>query len=282
MAKNFSSATGPIQFKPTNDILFRMLWQRNNEVLKAFIASILGMPRESIRSVHIENIVELGPDFDAKTFYLDTLVTFNDGAQMNIEMQVQNKGNWPERSTGYLARTYDSLNKGEDYIKTKPTYQVGILGFTLFPEHPKFFATYSLMDIETKEIFNDKFVLFVLDLKQIDIATETDKQHGRDIWARLFRATTWEELHMIANIDPIYESAANTIYELNQDRFVRDAIIAYEARERHIKETIAEKDETIAKKDATIAEMGSTIAQKDAVIAEKDAIIATLMQEHKP
>ena len=86
---------------------------------------------------------------------------------------------------------------------------------------------------------------------------------------------------MIANIDPIYESAANTIYELNQDRFVRDAIIAYEARERHIKETIAEKDETITEMSSTIAKKDAALAQKDAVIAEKDAIIATLMQEHK-
>jgi predicted RNase H-like nuclease (RuvC/YqgF family) len=35
----------------------------------------------------------------------------------------------------------------------------------------------------------------VLDLNQINLATEEDKRYQIDRWARLFKATTWDELN---------------------------------------------------------------------------------------
>ena len=43
---------------------------------------------------------------------------------------------------GYLCRSFDSLNRGQDYMETKPVIQVCFLNFTLFPEAPEFFSTY--------------------------------------------------------------------------------------------------------------------------------------------
>lgn len=48
-------------------------------------------------------------------------------------------------------------------------------------------------------IYSDKFRLSVLDLTQIDLATAEDRAYRIDRWAALFKATTWEELKMLAN-----------------------------------------------------------------------------------
>ena len=93
----------------------------------------------------LTNPIILGISIDDKTFFLDIAITLNDDALINLEMQVLNKYNWPERSLSYLCRSFDQLNTGDYYQSTKPAIQIGLLDFTLFPEHPEFYATYKLM-----------------------------------------------------------------------------------------------------------------------------------------
>ena len=46
--------------------------------------------------------------------------------------------------------------------------------------------------------YSDKFTLHMVDLTHIEIATEEDKAWNMNYWARLFTATTWEDVKMIA------------------------------------------------------------------------------------
>ncbi len=52
-------------------------------------------------------------------------------------------------------------------------------------------------------VFNDKFRLSVIDLSQIELATEEDKVWEVDYWACLFKAKTWEELKVLAEKDQL-------------------------------------------------------------------------------
>ena len=52
------------------------------------------------------------------------------------------------------------------------------------------------MDINTHRIYSDNFSLYVLDLSQIDLATKEDCFWQVDEWAKLFKATTWEEINV--------------------------------------------------------------------------------------
>ena len=45
------------------------------------------------------------------------------------------------------------------------------------------------------------------------LATKEDKKWHIDEWARLFKATTWEELKMIAEKDKVYSEAANSLFK---------------------------------------------------------------------
>ena len=134
--------SGALFVPMTNDYLFRALLQRNNLVLKGLICALLHMEESDVSSVIITNPIRLGDTIDNKTFVLDINVILNQHHIINLEMQVVNLYNWQDRSLSYLARNFDHLKKGEDYQHTHPVIQIGLLDYTLFPEHPEFYSTY--------------------------------------------------------------------------------------------------------------------------------------------
>ena len=223
-----TNLSGPLTIPMTNDYLFRALLQQNNKVLKGLISSLLHLRLEEIVSVEITNPIELGKSIDAKTFFLDIKVLLNCNTIINLEMQVINEHNWPERSLSYLCRSFDDLNKGDGYLEVKPVIQISLLDFTLFPDNPEFYATYQLLNVKNYIKYSDKLCLHVLDLNRTDLATEEDKQYQIDYWAALFKTTTWEELRMLAKKNDAIAEAIETVYKLSEDEMIR---LQCEARE---------------------------------------------------
>lgn len=220
--------SGPLIIPMTNDYLFRALLQHNNAVLKGLICSLLHLLPEKVYSVEITNPIVLGTAINDKTFILDIRISLNDNDVINLELQVINQHNWGERSLSYLCRAFDSLLIGDSYLEVKPVTQIGLLNFTLFPEHPEFYATYQLLNVKDYSLYSDKLRLSVLDLTRIDLATEEDRSCQLDCWARFFKATTWEELHMLAQNNETIGEAASTVYKLTQEERIR---MECEARE---------------------------------------------------
>nr|WP_296461801.1 PD-(D/E)XK nuclease family transposase [uncultured Acetatifactor sp.] len=141
-------AKGPVVIRLTNDYLFHVLLQYDNEALKGFICALLRLKAGQVKSVVVINPIELGASIEAKDFILDIKVLLNDRAIINLELQVINQHNWPERSLSYLCRAFDNLNPGEGYQMVKPVIHIGLLDFTLFPQLPEFYATYQLLNIK--------------------------------------------------------------------------------------------------------------------------------------
>ena len=268
---DLSAATGPVTIKMTNDYLFRALLQRNNRVLKGLIRSLLHLSPEEITSVEIANAIELGTSVEEKEFILDIKVKLNSNVIINLEMQVINEQNWVNRSTCYLCRTYSSLNHGDDYNTVKPVIQIGLLDFTLFPERPEFYATYKLINEKSFSVYSDKLQLSVVDLTHIELATEEDRLYRIDLWASFFKATTWEELKMLAHNNNDIQEAVATVYQLTQEEKIRQQCEAredYYRRQNDIQrlikkqeETIKEQGDAIRERDDTIREQGDTIRQ---------------------
>ena len=178
-----------------------------------------------------------------------------------------------------------------------------ILDFSLFEDHQEFYGIYKLLNIKDHYLYSDKFALGVVDLTHIELATQEDKDFQIDHWARLFKATTWEEIKMIASDNQYLSEATQVLYEYNADKIIRQKCQAREENERYERmvnkimqeqaDALAEKDATIseqnvalAQKDAKIADQNATIlakdaelTAKDAELAEKDALIAQLLQE---
>ena len=142
---------------------------------------------------------------------------------------------------------------------------------------PEFFAKYLLMNRETYKIYTDKLCLHVIDLSRIDLATEEDRLYAIDEWAKLFKATSWEDLKMLAKTNAALAEAGATIYEISADEHLRqqleareDAIRQERGMLRRLEHAEKERDDAVAKLDATAAKLDATAAKLDATAAKLD------------
>ena len=275
-------ANGKIAYGMTNDYMFRMVLQSNNNVLKGIISSMMHVPSDTITTVEIANPIELGKYIEDKDYVLDIKVKLNDNSIINLEMQVADLGNWQNRSLSYLCRTFENVQKGEDYNSVMPVTHIGFLDYDLFPEEKEFYSKNMLQNVKTGTIYNRNFCLRVLSLNQIELATEEDKRWHIDEWARLFKATTWEELKMIAEKDKVYSEAANSIYEQNSDETVR---MMCEARkeaifhEQYVQNKMESLEKQLSQKDEQLSQKDEQLSQKEKQLSQKDSLIEQLQAE---
>lgn len=281
-----SERTGKLTFTLTNDYLFKVILQRNETVLRALLCSLLGLRPKAIRSIVIANPIEPGAAIGSKDAILDIKLILNSRRILNLEMQIKNEHDWPERSLSYLCQSFNNLAKGDAYINVKPVHHIGILNFSL-PDLPKqFYSHYYLMDNRTHSIFTDKFRLSVLDLTQTALATEHNRRFQLDHWAAAFRATTWEEFNMLAKEDILFEKVADALYLLAENPEIaeqvrrRDEAAAREKRrEAEQKRLKAERKRLEARQkrlEAEQAQLAQENAKKDAEINALRAKLAQL------
>ncbi len=262
----FQNATGPVRIRMTNDYLFKATLQSNEFALAGLSAALLHLPPESIKNVEVTNPIILGEDYEEKTIVLDVNVCLNNNTRLNLEIQVVNYHDWPERSTYYACRNFARLHHGELYRDVKPAHQIGILDFSPFPDHPAFYSTYRLRDDASGRLYTDKFSIRVLELNNVSLATDEDKRYNIDKWAILYKSRTWEDIKMVASKDPAIFAAANTIYKLSEDERIRQQC---EAREDFLRRELAtqrEREELhaqLAQKDEEIARLKALLAEKD-------------------
>mgnify|MGYP004546471961 FL=1 len=257
-------ATGEIEYNMTNDYMFRALFQKNNRALKGLLGSLLHMQPEEILSVEIMNPIVIGEAIQDKEFRLDIKAMLNNYQQINLEMQVVNHHDWPERSIGYLSRMYNNLQKGDQYIDTKPAIHIGILNFSPFEEQPIFYSRNLLMDVVQHRIYSSKFAVNVLDLSHIEMATQADKGWNLDFWARLFKAKTWEEMKMIAKDNEYFTEASNTLCDLYADFNVRERCRDredYELEQKYLHDTIAQQSDKILQQENMLAQQAEELEQ---------------------
>lgn len=77
--------------------------------MKGFLCSLLHLNPGDVRTVQILNPIELGERISDKEFILDIKILMNDDTVIDLELQVNNQYNWPERSLSYLCRLFDGL-----------------------------------------------------------------------------------------------------------------------------------------------------------------------------
>ncbi len=261
---HYLSATGKLHYNMTNDYMFRMVLQRDNITLKNLICSVLELSKESVLSVTIENAVEPGKAIDDKEQQLDILILLNNNTYINLEMQVENYNNWPMRSLSYLCRRFDNVTRGEDYNTVKPVYHIGFLDFTLFDDHPEFFAKYRLININDGHVYTDNFNLYVIELNHTELATQEDKAFEIDKWAKLFKAKTWEEIKMITKDNPSMNSTAESIYLSDADFLIREQCrrredaIAHENYQKKLIQELTDENASLTSENARLRQLLET------------------------
>ncbi len=226
---DYSGLTGPLKYRLTNDYMFKAFLQKNEKALRGLLCALLRLNPGDIKSVVIINPIVLGETITDKSIVMDIRLVMNNDSNVNIEMQVDNLGDWPERSLTYLCKSYDQLKKGENYIDSMKVIHIGILDFTpdRFPE--ELYLEYYFVNKKSGHIYSDKISLLMLQLNQLgntkDEADMPDLYH----WAQLFRATTWEEILMLAEKNESIKDCIVTLKELSEDEKIQ---LECEARER--------------------------------------------------
>ena len=274
---SLENATGKVKYSLTNDILFHIVLQDDDYALKGLIASLLHLEPSDIKKTKVLNPILPGDPPDSKLCILDIYVLFNDDSYINLEMQVEDQQNWVPRSLTYLSREFDQLKHGDDYTLVKPVYHVGFLNFTLFEDHPEFHATYRLQNIRDGYTYTDKFSLHVLELNHINLATDEDMYYKTDKWASLFKATTWEEIKMLAQENDYIMSAAKSMYSSVTDPRILKLCTRRQEEidgDNHRRERLAELEKSDAEQKAQIAAQSSQIAALTAKIEALEAQLA--------
>lgn len=90
-----------------SDVLFKMLFVQYPELLKRLVAVLLSIPIENIEQFNLIN-TEMPPEEIGKKFCRLDINMIVDDKRVNLEIQVEDEGNYPERSLFHWARVYSA------------------------------------------------------------------------------------------------------------------------------------------------------------------------------
>jgi predicted transposase/invertase (TIGR01784 family) len=133
-----------LQYTFKTDTLFKMLFVKHKDLLKKLVAALLEIPLESIEQFVVRN-EEIPPEpLGDKFCRLDINMVVN-GRLVDLEIQVANEGDYPERVMLYWAREFSTaLPAGESYSMLPRTVIISIIDFKLFDcaEFHSFFSAF--------------------------------------------------------------------------------------------------------------------------------------------
>jgi len=191
----------PLKFKMTHDLLFKMLFVKYPDLLRKLVAVLLDISYDSITKFTIAN-PEIPPEMLGDKFCrLDINMVVN-GQRVDLEVQVENEGNYPERSLFIWAKEYSTgISMGENYKNLPRTIVISILGFNQFADKEKYHHEFQCLEVTTHAPLTDKMALHFYELKKLPPLAENDKTNGKDLWLKLFRAETEEDLTAIEKLE---------------------------------------------------------------------------------
>ena len=262
--------TGQLPYTLTNDFFFKAFLQKNETALRGLLSALLSIKPEEISSLTITNPIHEGDSVDDKNMILDIQLLLNNAQNINLEMQVANLGNWPERSLTYLCRMFDHLKSGEDYIHVKKTIHISIMDFTPkdFPEI--LYSEYFLYNLKTSHKYSDKFGIYMLQLNQLGNLDDEKEIPEIYHWAQLFKAKTWEEIKMLAEKNEFIKQGIVTLQELTADE---KAKMQMEARERYRRDLAASVELGKQQSEEIIQSLNSTVNAQQNMIDEQQNTI---------
>lgn len=197
-----------LQYSFKNDILFKMLFVKNPDLLKALVAVILNIPPESITSFEILN-PEMTPEhIKSKFCRLDINMRVNN-QQVNLEIQVNWEEHYPERTLFYWARDYSSaLAAGEDYSQLPRTIVASIVDFNLFGDSAEYRSFFQPLEVTRHTLLSDKMGFYFFELPKLPETVNEDDPLL--LWMSLFSADTEEKLDKIRKMEvPVMSKAIN-------------------------------------------------------------------------
>ena len=165
------------------DFMFKQLFGHPSRktITIAFLNDLLRRTGEQrIVDLQFEN-TELVKDVeDGKTSRLDVLVFTSAGERINIEIQLYDHQNMPERVLYYWAKLFSSsTGAGQEYTELTPTIMITILNYPLFPqETDQFHTIFQLREVQEHFIWSPHLEFHAFDLTKFMVKW---KKYRREI-----------------------------------------------------------------------------------------------------
>ena len=276
-AKGRGAKGTKLEYTFKSDVLFKMLFVRRPDLLKRLVAVLLAIPLGSISSFRTVN-TEMPPEEIGKKFCKLDIHMVVDGSRVNLEIQVEDEGNYPERSMFHWAKMFVSaLPSGDDYSRLPKAIVISILGFRQFgcaEAHSEF----APMEVSRHEILSYKQRYHFFELPKLPCVDSIDPGSEKDLWLALFNSETEEELEkLVLNGGEVMSQAVEAYRSLTATEEFRHLEILRERARHDEAQAIrnAEKRER-EKWQGVVADKDTALANKDTELAKQAALIAEL------
>jgi predicted transposase/invertase (TIGR01784 family) len=115
-----------------------------------------------------------------------------DGQRLDLDVQVDDEGDYLERALYYWAREYSSaLKSGDDYLLLPKTIVISIVAFEMF-DCEEFHSEFRPLEVRRHTPLTDRMSLQFFELPKLP--KTVGKENRLELWLSLFRANTEEEL----------------------------------------------------------------------------------------
>jgi len=257
-----------------NDILFKLLFTKNPHLLERLVSRLLNIPPENIQDFKVIN-PEMPPDFiDSKLCRLDILMEV-DGQKVNLEVQVGDEGNFPERVLFHWARAYsNALTAGRNFKELPRTILINILGFSLFKDYDGYHSEFQVLEVTRYVSLSDKMVIHFFELEKLP--DEINKDNIPLLWLKIFKADTEEDLQMPDGIDV---AEVNEVIDAYRNLMVSEEFREYERMRE--KAELDERQRTSNAVEKATETLQGVIATKDEELVAKNEEIAAKDAENK-
>ena len=203
---------GKLRYTFKTDTLFKMLFVKHKGLLKHLVAALLGIQLECIEQFIVRN-EEMPPEILGDKFCRLDINMIVNGQRIDLEIQVSDEGDYPERVMLYWAREFSTaLPAGQGYSMLPRTIIVSIIDFKLFDcaEYHSFFQP---LEVDRHTLLSDKMGFHFFELKKLP--GDVNEKDALLLWLSLFKAETEDELKKIKEMGvPEMEQAINAYYSI--------------------------------------------------------------------
>ena len=115
----------------------------------------------------------------------------------------------------------------------------------------------------------------MVDLTQIELATQEDVDTGLVYWTQVFKAKTWEELRQMAERNQELQEATEALYVYNQDEIVKEQCRArqdYYNHERGTQKRLEEARLALEESNVVIENQKELLKKSVRLLAESQHI----------
>ncbi|HXS19106.1 MAG TPA: Rpn family recombination-promoting nuclease/putative transposase [Polyangiaceae bacterium] len=198
---------------PKEDIVFKLLFSKDEEILIALLTAVLKPSLKIVRAI-VTN-PEIDKAFaDDKGGAMDIVVQLDDGSLIDVEMQASRERTWRARTLFYAAHLLTSqLEAGQSHGELRPVISILFLDFREFYfEH--FHEVFRLTGA-SGHIFSPLLTVHTLELPKVGRASGTDDTLLN--WCQYLRAERPDEIERLRQADPMIHKAEDRLTEIASD-----------------------------------------------------------------